>query len=167
VLQTLENSLFLRPFFRLVSAFENKILFNKDSNFASLALKINGSFPRFVDFVVSEFSACGSALVEPCYVDLHWRRIVDRCSFCEIDFDVIGFVETFSEDVQYILEKTNLSYLVEEKHIHKKNSVPHDEKRGLKYFAQLTSEQRERLHEIYYLDFAMFGYDPKPYLETK
>ncbi len=33
-------------------------------------------------------------------VDVHWRPFYTRCHYCEVDYEVIGRVETFTEDVR-------------------------------------------------------------------
>ncbi len=38
------------------------------------------------------------------------------------------------------------------------------QERTLRYFSELTEQQKERLIEAYALDFEAFGYDPKPYV---
>ena len=97
---------------------------------------------------------------------LHSRPYLPRCLYCDVDFDVIGKLEDFDEDVAYIAEKRNLT-----EHLGLLNHVqqPKDqwtkengersriEKRD-KYMSQLSPEMVQDLHEIYKIDFEMFGY---------
>ena len=58
--------------------------------------------------------------------------------------------------------ETNTAMLYKNSHRNKKIST---EEITLKFFAQLTNEQGLRLYERLKIDFEMFDYDPKPYLE--
>ena len=98
---------------------------------------------------------------------LHSRPYLPQCLYCDVDFDVIGKLEDFEEDVAYIAEKRNLT-----EHLRLLNHVqqPKDqwnqekgersrkEKRD-KYMSQLSPKMVQDLYELYKIDFEMFDYD--------
>ncbi len=152
------------PFDRLVSTFENKFLFRQDKTYYRSAEKINGDFGRFIAIVIEDVSRF---LEHPKFViDVHWRPFYVRCDYCNVDFNVIGKVETFDEDVLYIVNKAGLvdelldpDYMDPDS-IHRLNSVPHDVNRTEKYFAKLSSAAKRKLYDLFRLDFELFGYKP-------
>ena len=73
------------------------------------------TFPGFVDHVLNEYkeSDCYKSYNLPCFnIDVHWRPYNARCSYCDIPYNVIGRIETFEEDIKYILLKQNLTHLI-------------------------------------------------------
>ena len=77
-------------------------------------------------------------------------------------YDVIGRLEDFVDDVTYIATKLNLTTLVP------KLSITNRMTKGKKgndrvthYMSQLSERQKQKLFELYKLDFALFGYDPE------
>ena len=97
---------------RLVSAYVDKVLHRSDYKYQ----KLEGlDFSSFVNHVLNEYnkSDCKTSYNVPCFnVDVHWRPYNARCSYCDIPYNVIGRVETFEEDVQYILLKQNLTDII-------------------------------------------------------
>ena len=56
---------------------------------------------------------CGSSI--PClrqHSNDHWRPQYTNCPYCHIDYQVIGKLETFADDVKYIVLKRNLTSLI-------------------------------------------------------
>lgn len=73
-------------------------------------------------------------------------------------------METFSEDVKYIIRKKNLDLPLSNSN-HSKNSARYDTaKITAKYFSQLSKQQIKDLYKMYRMDFELFGYDIKDYL---
>ena len=98
-----------------------------------------------------------------------------RCGYCDVSYDVIGKMETFTEDVSFILEAKNLTSLIpsevvtsqrsnyrERKGDDGKNHI--QAKRIHKYFKTLPLELKLGLREFYRWDFELFGYDSKAYI---
>ena len=83
-------------------------------------------------------------------------------------YDAIGFMETYDDDFTYIAQKLNLTTLLT--HAEKReNQTPgskthHQSERIKKYFSLLDKEARQKLYQLYRMDFEMFGYDASSYL---
>ena len=44
-------------------------------------------------------------------VDTHWRPFTFQSSYCDIKYDVIGRIETWNDDLKYIIRKRGLQAL--------------------------------------------------------
>ncbi len=89
-----------------------------------------------------------------------------RCAYCDLPYDIIGKMETFDDDVRYVLALTGLDQelnLPDETNI-RLNKASGDEDRTRRYFAQLDKDRKERLFQLYKYDFEMFGYSPRGYM---
>ena len=83
--------------------------------------------------------------------------------YCDVDFDVIGKLEDFDEDVAYIATKLNLTeqlgllnyvqHKTPEK-VHSSGTEKRDE-----YMSQLSPQMVQDLYELYKIDFDMFSYN--------
>ena len=87
------------------------------------------------------------------------------CLYCDVDYNVIGKLEDFDEDVAYIAEKQNitehlglLKYVQHKTWEKRKDAQSKREKRD-KYMSQLSQEMVSDLFELYKIDFEMFGYE--------
>ena len=184
--QILSFSFVRHPFERLVSAYVSKI---KDTN---RMLKMNDkhisewfkkekSFSSFVNLVLYEYR-------RSCYpnntqisrintkwsnenckfrINPHWRPFTFKCNYCDINYDVIGRMETWNEDLNYIIQKAGLQKVFP---INKANtshinaSKLNTKEKTREYFTKLSQIQKEDLYHMFQLDFEMFNYDPKMYL---
>ena len=104
---------------------------------------------------------------------MHWLPYEDRCHFCTIPYQAIGRMETFEEDVRYIILKNkweNIIPLPSEKSIHKNRSkrdeTDDEVNEYLSYFSQLSKTTVEKLYEKYKMDFDLFSYDATAYLRS-
>ena len=82
-------------------------------------------------------------------------------------YDVIGFLETYDEDFRYIAQKLNLTSLLtraDKKKNKKSDSKQSQSDRIKEYFSLLKKEVRQRLYQLYRIDFEMFGFDATSYL---
>ena len=82
-------------------------------------------------------------------------------------YDVIGFLETYDEDFRYIAQKLNLTSLLT--HADKKDNQKSDSRQSQsdrikEYFSLLEKNVRQRLYQLYRIDFEMFGFDATSYL---
>ena len=159
------------PFERLVSAYKDKIVGQKKhlnplqvQKYKNLFQKRNAmSFPDFIDLILKEFKSDTP-------VNGHWNTLSNSCLHCTIPYDVIGKLETFNEDLNYIVLKLGLQNVLSIKDIEKdsknKSNYKTREKKTeiFKYFSQLTKGKFEELWKIYRIDFEMFGYDASDYL---
>ncbi len=85
-----------------------------------------------------------------------------RCAYCDIPYDVIGKMETFSEDFSFL---RHISRLGEDSYPQPEilNAVLHDKDRGKRYLAMLDSKRRQDLFKLYKPDFDLFGYEAESY----
>ena len=102
---------------------------------------------------------------------LHSRPYLPQCLYCDVDFDVIGKLEEFDDDVAYIAVKRNLTeHLRLLNHVqqpkdqwtHKQTQEKGDGSRIEKrdnYMSQLSPEMVQDLYELYKIDFEMFSYN--------
>ena len=133
------------PYTRLVSAYEDKILANETKRkFRSYQKKGRGSFPHFIDVIIAKHELNDN-------LDVHFRPFHQICDFCHVDFDIIGKLETFDEDIEAV---SGLKLKLSKRHVNKKRQQGYK-----KYFKELNSQQLKRLEEIYFLDFKLFDYD--------
>jgi hypothetical protein len=102
--------------YRLVSAYVDKVLDKHRYKTKYTKLHDKGlNFSSFVDHILQEYneSDCRKYYNVPCFtIDPHWRPLNSKCSYCDIPYDVIGRMETFEEDVRYILLKQSLTHII-------------------------------------------------------
>ena len=168
------------PFERLVSAYNDKIRerwikkkgyqkwFENDTSFSSFVSLVlhqhqtscNPSKPQITSSKSSN-NNCESK------INLHWRPFVIRCSYCDINYDMIGRMETWNDDFNYIIRKRKLEkYFPVQKtdnlqyHATKQNTTQVTKD----LFSKLSKKQKEDLYEMFRIDFEMFNYNPEIYL---
>lgn len=100
------------PYSRLFSAFIDKIyLLDKDRISHTIAQENgktnfscghNVTFQEFLDYVVSR-AADGKE------INRHWAPVYLLCHPCDVRYDVIGKVETLTEDIKYTLNQARVS----------------------------------------------------------
>ena len=139
------------PFERLVSAYNDKTNTEKVS------------FTRFVEKVLKRF--------DEQRVDIHWKLFIHNCHHCFVPYNIIGRMETFQEDVQYIILKHKLENILPIKttlQFRSLNSSKRDSKKeALEKFSQLNQTVIEKLYNLYQLDFELFGYDINDYRHSQ
>lgn len=106
-------------------------------------------FSNFVQYIIST-----NVSRVPRY-DQGWETMTNFCQPCLIKYNMIGRMETISEDSNYILK------FVGEKNI----TFPEYKSPSAigfidKYYRTIPSEIIKELYEIYEWDFKLFGYDP-------
>ena len=81
-------------------------------------------------------------------------------------FDVIGKFETMKEDVEYIINASNLNISPSSfPRINSHSSHNNGHKLlSLRYFQDIDTESIKKLYDIYKIDFEMFGYSIDQYL---
>lgn len=173
MLSTYKKFMYARnPFVRILSAYKNKygdvVMYRKETYFHQFAKKMikkyrenpsqraletgeNATWTEFVKYLTDPVKN---------YFDDHWEEMYKLCSPCKIKYDYLGQLETISTDAQYMLQKLNLSHIVQfpsQKTSHPTNSTNSYENS----FSELTIGQLKSLWKIYEKDFELFGY-PKP-----
>ena len=100
-------------------------------------------------------------LVENKLKDVHLKPFWNHCKYCYLDYEVIGKMETFTNDSNYIMSKTGMKPSIEQDHVSSGGSTSDLTK---VYFAKLPIELIEKLYKWYKIDFEMFNYDHKDFL---
>ncbi|KAK3879254.1 hypothetical protein Pcinc_016165 [Petrolisthes cinctipes] len=175
------------PFQRLLSAYRDKIEFNKQDYYSSLRCRIqeasyilpelkdkqkpeelkpefigqqkkcSPSFRKFVEFVLSEEEK-GNDHNE------HWAPYYRFCTPCQFPFDYILHFETLTEDETFLLEKVpGLKDVLTSERFHSSHTdyssvTP-------QYFAQLPRPLLVALYTLYRTDFEIFGYSFDRYFD--
>ena len=108
-----------------------------------------------------------------------------HCDFCEINYDIVGRVETLEEHLKYIAHINNFtSFLPNDEskyHVHpsgmkrfaspealQNNNIANlriKEEKITKYFSMLDLKQLDGLYNMYQIDFELFGYSEYPYVK--
>ena len=162
---------------RLVSAYEDKVLGLSENGEIFGGFK-NKTFSQFVDHILKEWKShtCNE----------HWQPQYMHCNYCDIDYDIIGRVETLEDDLKYIAHLNNFtSSLPTEKeklHVHPSGGkrfspTPNEWKnqtkfkdikdnKTMQYFSVLSPKQLKELYTMYQLDFEIFGYSIHPYVNN-
>ncbi|XP_077866198.1 carbohydrate sulfotransferase 11-like [Saccoglossus kowalevskii] len=103
---------------------------------------------------------------DPLSMNRHWIPQYLNCDVCSKKFDVIGKLETFTEDSIHILErvhaKTNLNFTPTTSL--STNVQSSGDEYILEYFKHLNSTLVKQLYELYEMDFKLFGYKYPEYL---
>ncbi|XP_037798881.1 carbohydrate sulfotransferase 11-like isoform X2 [Penaeus monodon] len=157
------------PFRRLLSAFRDKIEFNRQAHYRALRCHIQTrlgrrprrgadcqpTFPEFVDYLLEE-RAKGNAPNE------HWAPYYSFCSPCQVAFDYVLRFESLPEEERFLIEAVpRLSTVVHPRRLH--SSHTDYENVTKHYFSQLSKTKLLGLYEIYKRDFEIFDYDATPY----
>ena len=175
-------SLFWR---RLISCYEDKILNEPDTEVFYFEIvkqfKIYNeiSFTTFVEYVIVEATKSNCfARSSNCWINPHFRQVQlsshvrhiiwscifrpyhSNCFYCHVKYDVIGRLEDYSDDIMYIAVKQNLTSLLPELNkINRKSKIATNNRVDF-YMSQLSDQHKEKLFDLYKLDFDLFGYDP-------
>uniref|UniRef100_A0A1I8PV94 Carbohydrate sulfotransferase n=1 Tax=Stomoxys calcitrans TaxID=35570 RepID=A0A1I8PV94_STOCA len=166
------------PFERIVSGYRNKLEGGKNTYYKWLANRIIKRFrqypgtagkpkgPTFNEFVLYLIEQHGDQKV----FNEHWAPIYNFCTPCSINFTIIGKVETFNRDSEYIIRQAGLESLLLGK-------LPKNALRRIgnlskggktltsleKYFSEIKRSTLDQLIDIYKLDFELFDYDYTKY----
>jgi len=157
------------PFERLVSAYRDKFEFAKKyayvySHYANKILNLGSplqvtkhkrpTFSEFVEYLlripVDKFND-------------HWVPYWLHCHVCDVEYDIIGKMETITEDMDFIAEESGLK--AANVSLPWANRRSSGEKVILDYFRGLTLAQVNGLYLIYKPDFEMFGYKADSYFQ--
>lgn len=157
--------LFVRhPFKRIVSAYQNKLkggwtslneryakniikkYRNKSATFESFP---NVTFKEFADYIIDLPRSRHQRKFNG-----HWKSVFDICLPCNIEYDFIGKLETFQDDIKLLTNKTSLGRIIQEIPFAK----PRSENLALEYQSQLTKYDLIQLQLTYELDYRLFDY---------
>lgn len=95
----------------------------------------------------------------------HWDVQTSICSPCDVNYDFIGHLETIDEDAIYLLRHWGVQEKV--KYLPSDTSRPTnstDQTILNRNFGLLTTQQRERLYNMFTEDYAAFGYEKPSFM---
>ena len=162
------------PFERLVSVYRDKFELSTEAEREQFFFKHYGaeimansdlshptgkmpSFPQFVSYLLN---------TPPPDYNYHWFPYWMHCQFCHNKFSVIGMFETIKEDIEYIINDSNLNINSSSfPWINSHLSINSNHRQlSLKYFNEIDEESLKKLYNIYKYDFEMFGYNVNDYI---
>ena len=89
-------------------------------------------------------------------VDVHWRPFTFHCSYCDINYDLIGRMETWNDDLNYIIRNRGLEKDLKVS-ADKNPSTLSTKEMTREYFDTLSKKQKEDLYHMFRVDFEMFN----------
>ncbi|XP_069062126.1 carbohydrate sulfotransferase 8-like [Pleurodeles waltl] len=151
------------PFERLVSAYRNKFLHTLNNYFYAVYIANiikskfrasnstgNVTFVEYVRHVLSE---------DPTQCDPHWRPMQHLCDPCNVQYDVLGKLQTVDEDSEQVLKliraPTNLHFPNAQQY---EGEAQTDKTMATNYLRNLSAEYLQEIIEMYKLDFMLFDY---------
>ena len=125
-------------------------------------LRRQPSFPEFVDWLIQDRS--GKEATRQSWEEvLAWRPYYTVCPVCQRDFTILK-LDSESNEMDHFI-KTHRLPLESSAKIHAKGGVRNSLSKADKYFSQLGQDQVMSLYYLYKIDFEMFGYNQKRYVE--
>ena len=186
------------PFDRLVSAYLDKIDGKNDPGYRKLRLKFKEdygqvNFENFLKYILEKLRTrekCIKSNIEDCsQIDVHWRPYDQRCAYCAMNYDFIGRMENFAEDVVEVVQRANLTNFISEaealglqSHFTSNNSRHYVQntnaekveskaykasQRALDYFEYVDQSLIKELVSFYDLDFTLFQYSTEGFLQNE
>lgn len=157
------------PFGRLLSAFRNK--FEVQTNASRY---FNKSFGRKIIKRYRRYSPTQNSSAEVKFEEFirylidtkrriqmneHWEKIAELCYPCQISYDFIGKLESFSKDARYILTKNSLSEKVKIPSRSESRYGNYETNSLLaQYYSLLPRDMLKKLYSTYISDFTLFKY---------
>ena len=92
------------------------------------------------------------------YEDNHTKFFWRKCQICGYNYNVIGKMETFYEDSEFIFEKFGFNASLYE--MGNVSAGPSTIEFARNLFSKLPKSLTLELYEMYRLDFELFDYDP-------
>ncbi|KAE8297364.1 Carbohydrate sulfotransferase 8 [Larimichthys crocea] len=173
-LETYTKIIFVRePLERMVSAYRDKfenpniyyhssfgipIISKYRANPSSEALKTGDgvTFKEFVQYLLDVHRPVG--------MDIHWEQMNQLCNPCLINYDFIGKFENMKEESNFVLRLSGAPPNITLPSFKDRN--PNDMRTSVqiteKYFSQVSMLERQRVYDLYYMDYLMFNYS-KPF----
>ncbi|KAM9816741.1 carbohydrate sulfotransferase 8 [Neosynchiropus ocellatus] len=173
-LESYTKVIFVRePLERIVSAYRDKFenpnnyyhsLFGKpiiskyrvNASRAALSSGSGVTFQEFVQYLLDVHRPVG--------MDIHWEQVNQLCNPCHIDYDFIGKFENMEEESNFLLRLAGAPRNLTLPSFKDRN--PNDKRTSTqitkKYFSQVSTLERQRVYDFYYMDYLMFNYS-KPF----
>ena len=95
------------------------------------------------------------------------RPYIYECFYCEVEYDVIGRIEEYEEDMLYIAMRQNLTSSLKEFSKVKNKTQKKNESTSMRimdHMSQIPREAREKLFQLYKVDLKMFDYEYTQFL---
>lgn len=92
--------------------------------------------------------------------DEHWAPYWSRCDPCLVDYDFIGKMETAKHDFPYAFQKVG----IDSSNDWWEGAEPTPRSLTKRYFSTVSEEAIRKLHQVYKLDFDLFGYSIDEFL---
>ena len=160
-------------YLNLIRSYQESYMNMTSSNpcFANSSLEFK--FSCFIEYVLD--SANNEKLPSHIYsaYQIHWWLFTEICRVCYVQYDLIGHIENFQEDLQILLTKFHNNKFLIELYKNKTksrcfaNCKETKNESYLKYLQQLTKGTIMRLYRRYKNDFEFGGYDfPMKYIAS-
>ncbi|XP_068206499.1 carbohydrate sulfotransferase 14-like isoform X1 [Palaemon carinicauda] len=169
------------PLARLLSGYLNRIKYTDDRSYqrqhwGPLILgytrglrQRDVAYPNKTLYIIPTFEEFARYLVSqnPRNFDPHWLPIGFQCGVCEYNYTHIVHLETFVEDMEYIISVTGIDKGVDMAKISLRQNVGIGNTRKVlkKYYSTLDAKTLQKIVDIYKDDFKLFGYDPSQMLK--
>lgn len=98
--------------------------------------------------------------------DVHIQSFASRCNICSLNYDFIGKMETFDQDLRHIIQEAHLEGRISQKIHLRRSSGGSTEDLALKYFSTVSRIKIQRLYDKYKHDFQMFDYSPQAFIDA-
>lgn len=136
----------------------NKYIVSRFRPRENLDLNLRFQIPTPLEFslyVLDEASKVGVENLNP-----HWQSQWGCCPFCTLDFDIIGHLETFQTDMDFIIKAMNWEAILSVgRHENQALSKDQESERKMRqFFSSLPKNVTWALYKVYQLDFQLFGY---------
>ncbi|XP_018009857.1 carbohydrate sulfotransferase 12-like [Hyalella azteca] len=148
------------PFARLVSAFQSKVVAWAERKRNKLPLPPKPLFKDFAEYLI-ETAKVPIMAVPEAYDSFnnHWRPFFLVCGVCDLSYEYIVKMETWSDDLRYLLPKFHIEF--EDQSY---GDILNSTAIYFEYFKTLPESLILQLYEIYKIDFELFGYSMDGYL---
>lgn len=145
------------PLERLISGYRDKMLDLKNRIYRPIAQRIinqsankTRQFPQFSEFLNYTLSHGKS------YNDVHWAHYMDLCNPCHVEYDFVGKIESFKEDVKCVLLKIGMKPWFP-----LPGNPRSSENHIKKYLKNIPKSISVKIMNKWSLDLKAFGYEPR------
>ncbi|KAK3890815.1 hypothetical protein Pcinc_005260 [Petrolisthes cinctipes] len=119
--------------------------------------------------------------MKPRNQNAHWKPLTNMCSPCDISYEYILFLETFNEDLQFLVDTLNITKInLETRRNYKSNGTVPRPREGvgpsddlltldpnlLQYYLQLPPHLMAQVIHYYTLDLKLLGFQVPPVLTS-
>lgn len=89
----------------------------------------------------------------------HWSHLYTACNPCQVQYDLIGKMETLEQDANHVLRDNHVETLVK---FPTREAVNYNNEKTANIISELLSgvppQLLQRIYQLYKVDFDMFGY---------